>query len=103
MAYQVIITEPAERDLTDICKYIAEKLHSPGAALAFLDDVEKRVSALDDMPYKYALVSDKRLAIMGIRKIPVKNYLVFYLVDEEKQSVAVVRVLYGRRNWSCLI
>jgi addiction module RelE/StbE family toxin len=103
MVYQIVITEPAKRDLSGIRTYIAEKLHSPSAALAFLDDVEKHVSALQDMPYKYALVSDERLALMGIRKIQVKNHLVFYKVDEEKQCVAVVRVLYGRRNWSRLI
>ncbi len=35
---------------------------------------------------------------MGMRQEPVNNYLVFYLVDENRQTVSVVRVFYGGRN-----
>ncbi len=30
--------------------------------------------------------------------MPVKNFLVYYLVDEEKKAVWVTAVIYGRRD-----
>lgn len=30
--------------------------------------------------------------------MPVKNFLVYYLIDEEKKAVWVTAVIYGRRD-----
>ena len=35
---------------------------------------------------------------MGMRKVPVNNYLVFYLVENANSTVTVVRIFYGGRN-----
>jgi len=35
---------------------------------------------------------------MGMRKVPVNNYLVFYLVENADLTVTVVRIFYGGRN-----
>lgn len=32
---------------------------------------------------------------MGLRKMTVNNFVVFYLVEKEKRTVTVVRILYG--------
>jgi len=99
MIYQVIISEPAEIDMVAIGLYISEELHSPEAADNLLDEIEQQILSLEQMPKKFALVSDEGLASKGIRLIPVKNYLVFYFTDEQSKTVTITRVLYGRRNW----
>ena len=58
---------------------------------------------LDQLPTRHALVADERLAQNGIRQIPVKNYIVFYIVNEADSAVTVVRILYGQRNWIDLL
>ena len=35
---------------------------------------------------------------MQMHKLPVYNYIVFYIVDEQKQNVNIVRIVYGGRN-----
>lgn len=35
---------------------------------------------------------------MKIRRVPIDSYTAFYLVDEDKCSVTVVRIFYAGRN-----
>ena len=37
------------------------------------------------------------------RKLRVRNYLVFYWVDEERKLVTVARMIYARRNYEGLL
>ncbi len=55
------------------------------------------------MPTRHAVVADEELALQGIRKLIMNNYIVFYVVSEENATVTVVRILYGRRNWINLL
>ena len=49
------------------------------------------------------LVRDNRLAAMGYRWVGIKNYIVFYTVDEASKNVYVERILYGRRDWQQIL
>ena len=35
---------------------------------------------------------------MKMHQLPVDNFIVYYLVDDEKRAVTVVRVFYGGRD-----
>lgn len=59
--------------------------------------------SLSEMPSRHALVTDERLALLGIRKLPVENYIVFYVISETNMVATVVRILYGRRDWEQLL
>ena len=97
--YHILITEPAERDLHDAAKYIAIELRNRIAADRLLDDVDKAIYSLEEMPSRHALVSDETLASVGIRFFPIHNYLVFYAIREEPKTVVIERILYNRRDW----
>jgi addiction module RelE/StbE family toxin len=103
MIYQVLISKRAETDMRRIYAYIADELHAPQSAVNQLHEIRRQIKELQQMPKKYALVSDERLAQQGIRKLPVNNYLVFYRVDERKHTVIVARVIYGAREWTHLL
>lgn len=89
--------------MASIFRYIAETLHAPESASELLDDIEEEIISLGDMPKKFALVSDKKLAERGIRLATVKNYLIFYVINEKKQTVSIVSVMYNKRDWSSLL
>ncbi|MGH4121235.1 type II toxin-antitoxin system RelE/ParE family toxin [Clostridium sp.] len=55
------------------------------------------------MPLRNALVNYERLAYIGIRKIMVDNYIVFYIANDESKTVTIIRILYGRRDWINLL
>lgn len=54
---------------------------------------------LSDMPQRYPFVADERLCQMGYCKLTVKNYIVFFSIDEKNKVVDVERILYDRRAW----
>lgn len=101
--YEVLLTEPAAEDLEDIARYISIELKDSVAALKLIQKIRKAVMSLVQMPTRNRLVADERLAEQGIRKLAVDNYLLFYVISEKDQTVTVVRILYGRRDWLNLL
>ncbi len=97
--YRVYVSEPAANDLKDIVRYIASQLSAPVPALNMMELLEEAMLGLSEMPQRCPLVADERLSQMGYRKLPVKNYFVFFSIDEKNKVVDVERILYGRRDW----
>lgn len=103
MAYKLIISKEAHNDVDDIVHYIAIELCNPTAATGFLDGVEKSYHNVIDNPRMYGFCNDYRLHKEGYRKIIIKNYLIFYRIDDEQKAVLVVRIIYGGRNYTELL
>ena len=101
--YNIEITEPAENDLFEIGYYIAKELLEPIIARKIVDKIASAIIKLEEMPFRNALVADKRLALQGIRKIIIDNYIAFYIVSEELKTVTIIRILYGKREWNNLL
>ena len=99
MMYKVIVTEPAQADLKKAVMYIANELRNETAAENLIDEAERAFSSLSDMPERNPVVMDGVLATQDIRMVQIKNYLAFYVVREETQTVSVIRFLYARRDW----
>lgn len=97
--YRVDVSEPAENDLVDIVRYIASQLSAPISALNIMELLEEAMAGLSDMPQRCPLVADERLSQMGYRKLTIKNYVVFFTIDEKNKVVDVERILFGRRDW----
>ena len=65
----------------------------------------KSIRSLDFMPARYTLVEWEPWHSMKMHQLPVDNFIVYYLVDDEKRTVTVVRIFYGGRdidnmNWN---
>jgi plasmid stabilization system protein ParE len=103
MNYFVNITDLAEEDILATVKYISYDLKNPIAANNLLDEIERHEIILGETPYIYALVNDDYLAEKGLRLVVLKNYLIFFIVEEENKIVNVIRFLYGRRNWKNIL
>lgn len=99
MNYQIHYTNQVKEDLKRALGYIKFTLKNPQAAQALLDEANQLIASLSQMPERYALVDDVLLAGWGLRFIRVKNYLAFYVVDEEAHTVHLIRFLYGRSDW----
>ena len=101
--YHIDITEPAENDINEAVKYISEQLLNPSAAGKLVDDAEPAIYSLTEMPQRHSLVKDDDLGRLGFRFIPVNNYLVFYVIREDRNTVVIQRFLNGRRDWATII
>jgi toxin ParE1/3/4 len=98
-SYRVEVSEPAENDLRAILRYISAQLSAPITAIKMIDLIEETLMSLADMPQKFPTVADERLFLLGYRKLPVKNYIIFFTIDETIKVVNVERILYARREW----
>ncbi|MDR1950293.1 MAG: type II toxin-antitoxin system RelE/ParE family toxin [Spirochaetaceae bacterium] len=101
--YFVDITDIAENDILATVDYIANVLKAPIAANNLLDELEKVEHILAETPYIYPKVPDDYLAEIGLRFVMVKNFILFYTVNGEKQKVYGIRFLYGRRDWKNIL
>jgi plasmid stabilization system protein ParE len=55
------------------------------------------------MPERYTPVDWEPWASMGMRRLPVDRYVVYYLVDQAAQLVSVVRIVYGGRDIEAIL
>jgi len=103
MAFKIIRFRRAERDIIEIGKYIAVELSAPESASKLLDEIDACISNLREMPKKFPLVRNEEFAKRGIRSMIVKNYLVFYTVDDKTNTVNIISVMYNKRDWNNLL
>ena len=101
--YRVSVTEPAEKDLRDIARYISSQLNAVSTALNMVKSIRKSIAKLKSNAHLYPIVRDDRLAAFGYRSLVVKNYIVFYIANERDKTVDVDRILYGRRDWKNIL
>ncbi|MCF0123023.1 MAG: type II toxin-antitoxin system RelE/ParE family toxin [Ruminiclostridium sp.] len=98
MTYEVIISRRAEEDLRGIYEYIAFELRSPQNAAGQLDRLEENILSLDTMPNRYRAYQREPWHSRGLRVLPVDNFLVLYIPDEDSSIVTIVRVMYSGRD-----
>ena len=83
--YAVFLTDTAQRDLLKAKSYISHSLKNPRAADALIELVGAALDSLEDFPARQPLVRDEVLASWGVRVLPVKKYLLFYVLHEKTQ------------------
>lgn len=96
--YKVKITKYALAQMEEIKNYIVEELHAPQAAYHLILEMKKKVASLSDMPERNQLVDSKKWRKKGIRRIIVKNFVMYYWIDETQQTVNITAVVYQKRN-----
>ena len=101
--YSINITDIAEEDILNTVKYIAGVLKAPAAANNLLDEIERHEEILENTPNIYPFVPDRFLAQRGLKFTRIKNYLIFYIIDEEEKIVNIIRFLYARRDWKNIL
>lgn len=84
----------AYQDLDDIYTYIAENLLEPDTALNMIDELEKAIYSLEQLPERGAIRCVGVYANGDYRQLFVKNYVIIYRVLREKEEVHIVTVRY---------
>ena len=96
--YEVKITKQAQERLEEIFGYISYELSASDASNTLLDKIENSIMKLSSFPERFQLVEEEHWRTEGIRKMVVKNFLVYYWVDRINKKVQVTAVIYERRN-----
>ena len=101
MIYEVITTDQADADLRGIYEYIAFELLSHDNAAKQLGRLEEHSVGLEEFPEKFRYYEKEPWHSRGLRVMPVDNYLVFYIPDNDAGIVTVIRVMYAGRDADC--
>ena len=103
MTYKVIYTQKALADLDAVASYIKLKLCNISASNCIVENFFSEGDSLVAFPTRYPLCNDAFLRAWEIRFVPVKNYLLFYVVREDEGAVYVIRFLYAKRAWQNIL
>ena len=95
------ISPQAKSDIEEIKEYITIELDNPIAALNVVSKIMKSMKQLIEFPDMGALLSSVIEIPTNYRFLVSGNYLVFY--RHERDSLYVVRVLYGRRDYISIL
>ena len=98
MKYKVLLTNEATDDVFNLIRYIQIELCNPDAANKLYMNLKREVNNMGDFPLKFA---DSRIKYRGytIHKRAYQSYLLFYIINDEDQTVYVLRILKDIMNW----
>ncbi len=92
MPYSVITTTNARRDIQQAIDWEDER--SSGLGKRFLDDLNQRLNDIAAVP-KLGSVRYQNIRCTHTETFP---YLIHYFVDDDKQTVYILRVLNSKRK-----
>ena len=97
-SYRLIVTPDAEADLSELRDYIANVLRSPKTARSYLYHLRREIGSLSEMPARIKAIDEEPWHSRGIRKLIVKNFLVYFRIVEEEKTVYILNVIYASRD-----
>ena len=92
-SYAVQITEEALSDMEALYSYIADRLKAPENAMKQYNRIADAIVSLKQFPDRFAYVELEPEYSMGIHRMLVDHFVVFYVIDND--TVTVTDVLYG--------
>lgn len=88
------------QDMIDIARYISQELKNPIAAKRLAAEFIKAEDRIKAFPYSNPVYIPIRPLNYEYRKLAVKNYLMFYWIEEEKKTVTIARIIYAKRDYA---
>ena len=101
--YKIVISKEALKDIEDTFDYISDIPFEPNIAKKIQKILLVKIKSLETMPNRNAIIDIEPYKTRGVRVFIVENYKVFYVVDEEKEMIYILNVLYKHRDWHNII
>lgn len=96
--YTVRITRQAREHLRSIKTYITNELLAPDAAKNTLSALKKEIKSLSQMPERIKLTDEEPWKSEGIRRMRVKNYYIYFWIDNAHDKVQITSIIYVSRD-----
>jgi len=93
----------AKQDMVEIARYISKELRNPSAAEKLAVEMIDAAERLVDFPYSKAMHITAKPLKHEYRRLVVKNYVMFYWVNEIEKSIVIARVIYAHRDFDNLL
>ena len=97
MSYQVLIVPAAKLRILEQAEYIATEQGAPDRAVEWLHRVFDKADGLEEMPRRYARAPEDAWCEYEVRHIPIGQFVLFFTIVEETQTVWVIHARHGRQ------
>ena len=101
--YKLEYLPVAKHDLVEIIQYISQVLQNPSAADRLAVEIITAIDKLPAFPYAFPVYIPVKSLKYEYRKLLVKNFIVFYYIDESNKLITISRVLYAKRNYKQIL
>lgn len=97
--YVVEVSETAKKDLENIISYLRYNLSGDIIADKYKILFKQELKNLEDLAVSTPILSEELTGHKNIRKINVRNYIMFYIVDEKNSKALVLRIGHAFMDW----
>jgi len=97
--YIVKVSEIAEKDLEDIISYLRYNLANDIVADKYKILFKQELKYLENIAGSMPILNESLTGHKNVRKINVRNYIIFYIVDEDNSKALVLRTGHTFIYW----
>ena len=97
--YIVEISKTAKQDLENIISYLRFNLAGDIIVDKYKILFKQELKNLENIAGSMPILSEDLTGHKNIRKINIRNYIVFYIVDEENSKALVLRIGHSFMDW----
>lgn len=97
--YEIEFTEDCRDEIRDIYKYISENLKAEQAAKRLMKKMRDNIMALAESPEIYVTITKRDKRKRDFRRMVVDNYIILYTIDENRKTIYISHMYYGKRNY----
>lgn len=96
-----MFSETAEDDLDEVVEYLSN--FSPTIARRYYDEIVVKALSLAFLPQRCPFVQDNTLREKGYRWLFVRNYTIFFVIDEANNIVDIHAIMYSGREYTAFL
>ena len=96
--YQIVYSSASLEDLRNIYRYIRFDLFDTRADKKTTERIRNAIRELNYFPERHTQVDWEPWCSLNMRKMPVGNYVVFYIVGNDTGTVTIIRIFYSGQN-----
>ena len=97
--YIVKVSETAEKDLEDIISYLRYNLDNDIVADKYKILFKQELKYLENVAGSMPILDESLTGHKNIRRINVRNYIIFYIVDDNNSKALVLRIGHAFMDW----
>lgn len=96
--YKIRITSQAKLHLKEIRRYYEKELLLPEVAKTTVQSIRNTIRTLEELPARAPVIEEQPWGDEGIRKIAIKNYLIYFWIDETRLTVQIIAVIHEKMD-----
>ena len=85
-------------DVSLVMEYISSILFNPQAAIKLRKEIDKKIESIKMFPDGFPIFDTENKTQYTYHKVRVKNYYIFYYIDDNSKTIVLSRFVYCKMN-----